>query len=154
MNNDFTDFYEATFQPVSRAVSAFCGDSDVAHEVTQEAFARAYARWTSLRDAQSSEGWVTKTAMNLARRHFRRTSKGRTLTKDQSSPEPTGDRVDLLEALHKLPPRQQEAIVLHYLMGLPVAVVAEVMRLSVGAVKAHLHKGRTALKDPLEVRHA
>ena len=153
MNDDFTHFYDSTFRKVNGAVSAFCGDLDVVYESTQEAYARAYARWSNIRGITSPEGWVTKTAMNTARRHFRRT------TVIQERPrategELTPDRVDVEAALRKLPRRQQEAIVLHYIMGLSVAATAQVMSLSSGGVKAHLHRGRLALRDSLETRHA
>lgn len=70
--DDFTDFYGSSFRPVSAAVRAFCGDAEVAHDATQEAFARAYARWSRVRDSAYPQAWVTKTAINLTRRHFRK----------------------------------------------------------------------------------
>ncbi len=153
MKDDFTDFYESMFSSVTRAVSAYCGDPDVAHEATQEAFARAYARWPRVRDLEYPEGWVTTTALNLSRRQFRRRSTGRSYRTETVSSGPSSDRVDVLVALRSLPPRQQEAIVLHYLLGLPVSAVADAMRLSEGGVKSHLHKGRAALRDPLGIRY-
>jgi len=64
------------------------------------------------------------------------------------------DRLDLLAALRSLPERQRQAVVLHYLMDCRVATVAELMGLSEGTVKAHLHRARATLHDLLEVRHA
>jgi RNA polymerase sigma-70 factor (ECF subfamily) len=62
--------------------------------------------------------------------------------------------LDLLTALRSLPDRQQEAVVLHYLVDCPVTTVADLMGVSEGTVKAHLHKARAALHALLEVRHA
>jgi RNA polymerase sigma-70 factor, ECF subfamily len=136
------------------AVRAFCGDGDVAHEATQEAFARAYVRWAKVSRGPFPEAWVTKTAMNVTRRHFGKRDATRLPAIDASAPAPSGDRVDVLTALRRLPERQRQAVVLHYLTDCPVSGVADLMGLSEGAVKAHLHKGRNALRNTLEVKHA
>jgi RNA polymerase sigma-70 factor (ECF subfamily) len=151
--DDFSEFYATSFRRVSSAVRAFCGDAEVAHEATQEAYARAYARWSRLRRAQWPQAWVTTTAFNLTRRHHRRRRSSEP-TEVAAEGGPTGDRLDLLGALRALPERQRRAIVLHYLLDLPVASVAELMGVTEGAIKAHLHKGRAALRGALEVRHA
>lgn len=151
MADDFADFYGSAFRPVSVAVRAFCGDADVAHDATQEAFARAYARWSRVGNSAYPQAWVTKTAINLTRRHFRKRPSTATGTE---TPGPTADRLDVLSALRSLPERQRQAVVLHYLTDSPLAAVAEVMGISEGAVKAHLFKARAALRGELEVRHA
>ncbi len=150
--SDFETFYASAFRPVSAAVRAFCGDGDVAHDSTQEAFARAYARWNRIGKAAHPQAWVTTTAINLSRRHFRR--RRLPIGTPATTTGPTGDRVDVLVALRSLPERQRQAVVLHYLVDSPLAVVAEVMGISEGAVKAHLFKARAALRGELEVDHA
>jgi len=151
---DFAEFYAMSFARVSAATRAFCEDADVAYEVTQEAFARAYSRWPRLKEAAWPQAWVTTTALNLSRRHFRRRSRRLPSGQDTIAPGPTGDRLDVLAALRSLPERQRQAAVLHYLVDCPVATVADLMGLSEGAVKAHLFKARSALRRALEVRHA
>jgi RNA polymerase sigma-70 factor, ECF subfamily len=42
------------------------GDLHEAEEIVQEAFTRAAARWTRLRDYDVPEAWVRRVAMNLA----------------------------------------------------------------------------------------
>ena len=150
---DFARFYEASFSRVVSAVRAFCGDADVAFESTQEAFARACSRWRRVRQNQSPEGWVVATAMNLARRHFRR-PRAEVRPAEPRAREEHDDRMDVLAALRALPARQREAAVLYYLIDLPITAVAEMMGVSEGAVKAHLHKARSGMRDSLEVRHA
>jgi RNA polymerase sigma-70 factor (ECF subfamily) len=152
--DDFAEFYTTSFARVARAVRAFCGNADVAHEATQEAFARAFSRWPKVKEVAWPEAWVTTTAMNVSKRHFRRRSRQRATAPGESSAGPSGDRVDVLAALRLLPERQRQATVLHYLLDCPVGAVAELMGLSDGAVKAHLHKARATLRNSLEVRHA
>ena len=137
---------------MSAAVRAFCGDSDVAHETTQEAFARCFARWRKLEEEPWVEGWVTTTAINLTRRHFGQ-RKVLSAQREQSSPAPTVERLDLMHQLRALPERQRQAVVLHYLLDLPIMRVAELMRVSDGAVKSHLHKARGSLRTSMETPH-
>ena len=62
----------------------------------------------------------------------------------------TPDRVALVSALRQLPLAQREALVLHHLVGLPVADVAAELRVPEGTIKARLSRGRTALAAKLE----
>src|SRR5437763_506549 len=68
----FRALYEQEFQAVFSTVFLLCRRRDVAEEATQEAFVRAWERWSRLRDRPWVAGWVTTTAMNLARRALRR----------------------------------------------------------------------------------
>lgn len=93
------------------------------------------------------------TAMNQCRREASRLNRAvpETSAADMRSFEARAvGRVDLLAALHTLPPRQREAAILFYLADLPVAGVADSMRLAEGAVKSHLPAARKALRTRLE----
>jgi len=146
----FEELYRSEFQTVFRAVRALCGDAGIAEDATQEAFARALARWRRLRDRPWVAGWVTTTAMNAARRSLRRRS--------VPPPPVLEDRdldasVDLWTQVRLLPARQQEAVILHYVMDLSVADSAAAMGCEDGTVKAHLARARTALRIQLEETH-
>jgi RNA polymerase sigma-70 factor (ECF subfamily) len=57
--------------------------------------------------------------------------------------------VDLLAAVDALPEGQRTAVVLHHLLDLPVAEVADVMGVRPGTVKTHLHRARNRLAEVL-----
>jgi RNA polymerase sigma-70 factor, ECF subfamily len=57
--------------------------------------------------------------------------------------------IDLRRAVRTLPARQQTAVVLHYLIGLPLDEVAGAMGCKEGTVKAHLARARGALERRL-----
>lgn len=149
---DFASFYQSSFGRVVTAARAFTRDPDVAYESTQEAFARAYARWPRVGSANSPEAWVMTTALNLCRRHFRR--RRDVPGRETGTGVPSGDRVDVLNALRALPDRQRQVAVLHYIADYPLHAIADALGISDGAVKAHLFKARRALRSSLEVRHA
>ena len=53
--------------------------------------------------------------------------------------------------MRRLPRRQAQAIALHYLDDLSVADVATILEISPDTVKVHLHRGRPALADALDL---
>jgi RNA polymerase sigma-70 factor (ECF subfamily) len=131
---------------VFRAAYALCGDRELARDATQEAFARALARWRRLRGEPWAAGWVMTTALNVARRSLR--GRPGSLPATPSMPDPDA-LVDLRAAVRALPRRQQEAVVLYYLADLPIPEVAAAMGCREGTVRAHLARARTALARSL-----
>jgi RNA polymerase sigma-70 factor, ECF subfamily len=146
----FRDLYEREFDRVSRAVYLLVGDRTIAEDAAQEAFARALARWRRIGSHPAPAGWVTTTALNVARRQLRRQPELPPL-EDRGQDEE--ERLSLLAAIRALSPRQQEAVVLHYLVDLPVVEVAAAMEVDEGTVKTHLFRARAAiaasLADPI-----
>jgi len=149
----FEDFYAAEFDRVFDSAFAFSGDRDAATDATQEAFARAFARWRRLSRQDWAGGWVTTTALNVLRRRYRDATRSRVLVDERASHDAHG-RVDLLRALRALPVRQREAAVLFYIADLPLHAVADAMGIGDGAVKSHLARAREGLRVSLEERDA
>jgi RNA polymerase sigma-70 factor (ECF subfamily) len=152
----FEEFYGSEYSSVYKAVSFAMGDSDEARDATQEAFRRAFVRWRRLSRHDWAGGWVMTTALNVGRR-MRRNDAREMPTHIPDDPVPPlafEDRVDLLDAVRTLPFRQRQAIVLFYLADLPLPVIADLMRISEGAVKAHLAQARTSLRREMGVHHA
>jgi RNA polymerase sigma-70 factor (ECF subfamily) len=149
----FEDFYAAEFDRVLDSAFAFSGDRDAAADATQEAFARAFARWRRLSRQEWAGGWVTTTALNVLRRRYRDAAKSPVQAPERAAHDPHG-RVDLLRALRALPVRQREAAVLFYVADLPLHAVAETMGVSDGAVKSHLARAREGLRVSLGERDA
>jgi RNA polymerase sigma-70 factor (ECF subfamily) len=96
---------------------------------------------------------VRRVAMNLAAeraRRLRRLARAlQRIGKPPEVPEVSVESIALLEALRTLPVRQRQAIVLHYLVGLPVEEVAQTLSASNGTVKSLLFRGRRVLADRL-----
>ena len=151
---DYETFYRSEFDDVFRGCILMTGSRDVALDATQEAFTRAFVRWRRLRRHAWAGGWVMTTALNLCRRRARDPAPVAQPVETGAAGRDPGDRVDLQRALATLPPRQRQAAILHYLGDLPLAAVAELMQISDGAVKSHLHAARGALRRMLEVTDA
>lgn len=129
-----------------RAAYALAGDAGLAEDATQEAFVRALARWRRLGEQRWVAGWVMTTALNVVRRQLRQ----RPAEPTTPTPHAPHELVEARIAVRHLPRRQQQAVVLHYLIGMPVAEVARSMGCRDGTVKAHLAKARRSLAHELD----
>ncbi len=149
---EFDEFYGAAARRVVRHAYALSGNLADAQEIAQEAFARAWQRWDSVRGCDSPEAWVRRVATNLSNSRFRRDRTARAAAWQLVSrevPEISPDTVALVIALRTLPERQRVVLVLHYLADLPVGQIAAELRCPVGSVKGWLWRGREALAAAL-----
>jgi DNA-directed RNA polymerase specialized sigma24 family protein len=144
----FDEFYEGTRGAILRAVVLVTGSDAEAQDCVQEAYVRAAARWGTLR-RDDAGGWVRRVALNLALDGHRRRSVRRRLALRVSEPPPARGpgvaHVAVVAAVRALPRAQQEAVVLHYLLDLPVAQVARELDRPEGTVKAQLSRARDQL---------
>ena len=150
----FEEFFAATYGRLVGLLFAFLHDRAQAEDVVQDAFASALLRWPVLRGYHDPEAWVRTVALRRAIDHQRRTARRRRallrLGPPPVLPPVDADRLDLVQALRRLPLAQREVLVLHYVAELAVERVAAELRLPVGTVKSRLARGRAALAQQLQ----
>jgi len=146
---DFADFYSATWGRTVACAYAVTGDLAAAEDAAQDAYARAWPRWGTLRGYDDAGAWVRQAATRQAISRWRRSRTAVRHLLGQRAPEPVDppdeSSVLLARALQELPEAQRRALVLHHLVGLPVAEVARVEGCPEGTLKARLSRGRAAL---------
>jgi len=152
---EFDDFYAASFSRLTGQLYAMVGNRDEAQECVQEAFVRAWAHRKKLEQAEHPEAWVRTTAYRLAVSRWRRTrlarrAPDRAVSAPLSSGPADENRVALVTALRQLPEAQRRALVLHHLCDLPVQDVAREVGVPEGTIKARLSRGRAALAALLD----
>ena len=146
-------FYAESFRPISLQLYAHFGESGDAADVTQEAFCRAWQRWSTVRRYDDPAAWVRRVAWRLAISRWRRVRTAlthRPVSVQERTPEMQGVRVDLIRALATLPVNQRRAVVLYYLADLSVGEIAADAGVAQGTVKSWLSRGRLALRSRLE----
>src|SRR5262245_43031128 len=125
-----------------------CGDHSIAQDLTQEAYIRAWQRWARLVHYDHPESWLRLVVTRLVTDRWRWLGVRRRAavhTGQTTVPPPSEDAVVLNAALRRLPVRQRQAIVMHYLMDMPIAEIAEETGVAVGTVKSWLSRGRDGL---------
>ena len=153
---DFDALYHAHFRPLTLQLAAYCGDLSQAQDLVQEAFCRAFARWSRVSRYDDPVAWVRRVAWNLAASRWRRLRTAQSWLhhqREEHVPGPDPDRVALTSALAQLPTSQRRAVVLHYLADLSVMQIAEQEGVPEGTVKSWLHRGRAALAAQLAGRN-
>jgi RNA polymerase sigma-70 factor (sigma-E family) len=129
------------------------GDTALAEDLVQEAFARLVGRLTHLRDPGAFDAYLRRTIVNLSKNHFRRRSVERSyLAKEAASVSGASLEPDVVaregmrQALLALPARQRAAIVLRYYEDLPDDRIAEVLRCRPGTVRSLITRGVQQLR--------
>jgi RNA polymerase sigma-70 factor, ECF subfamily len=153
-DDGFASFYASSYRRLLGQLFAVTGDLAEAENALQEAYARAFVRWSRVRGYDLPEAWVRRVAINLAAmadRSLRRRARALLrLGPPPLVPELSPELIDLHDALRALPLGQRQVIVLHHLVGLPVEEVARELRLAPGTVKSRLARGRAAMAGTLE----
>ena len=147
--DDFDALYRAAAPRLVRQLLPLVRDRQEAEDVVQEAFARAYARWSTVSAYDAREAWVRTVAVRLAVSRWRRSRNAALAWRRHGAPEDlpgtSPDAVALVAALRRLPEGQRVAIVLHHLVDLTVEQVAAETGVPTGTVKTRLARGRAAL---------
>jgi RNA polymerase sigma-70 factor, ECF subfamily len=144
----FGEFYRVRHGDVVAMAYALIGDFGEAQDVAQEAFCRAWQRWSVLTEHEDPVGWVKRVAVNLAISRGRRMSVARRFWLRERvgvAPPISVDHVALVAELRRLPPMITRAMVLYYVADLQLEEIADVLGTRVGTVKSWLHRGRQQL---------
>lgn len=136
------------------------GQGDVAADLVQTAFIKAYNSLDRCRDPDKFGGWAFRIVANQCKDYLKNV---RRRNVDLDSVEPVAAEEDPSEdlerselrrrldaALGTLPAEQREAFVMKHEEGRSYEEMAELLAVSVGALKMRVHRAREALVERLE----
>lgn len=150
----FEEFFQAEHVRLARALYLLTGSAAEADELTQEAMVRLFERWDRVRQMDSPQGYLFRTAMNLHRSRLRGlATRARHILHPTPSPDPAEvaeSRDVLARALASLPTGQREAVVLVEWLGMGQEEAAATLRIKPGSVRARLSRARADLRRMLE----
>src|SRR5579863_5075900 len=113
-DQSFERFFEAQYAGICRALWLGLGEGCDPESAAQDAFARAFQKWSSVSCLDRPATWVFVVAVRQARRNERRfglSRRGSSVTIDTSDPtESVASRLAIVNALRQLAPRQRLAI--------------------------------------------
>lgn len=136
-------------------------DPSAAEEIVVDTFARAHRAIERLEPDDSLRPWLYRVAVNLS--YNRRPRKGVTFSSldegtldiaaEAESPGDAAERAErrrvVLACVDTLGPKHRIVVVLHYLNGLNLAEIAEIVECPVGTVKSRLHYALRKLRVQL-----
>jgi len=146
---------------IYRLAFAITKDGSAAEEIVVDTFARAHRALERLEPDDSLRPWLYRVAINLS--YNRRPRKGVTfsslddgtddLAAEGESPGDAAERAErrrvVLECIETLGAKHKIVVVLHYLNGLNLAEIAEIVGSPVGTVKSRLHYALRKLRVSL-----
>lgn len=135
--------------------TAMLGDPDLAQDITQETFLRAFRSFGRF-DGKSEKTWLTRIAMNLCRDYWRSRwfrSVDRRVTPEML-PETAAPENDnsgqVLEAVRALPVKLREVVLLKYFQDMDTDEMARALRISRATVYRRLDRAHAMLRIVLE----
>jgi RNA polymerase sigma factor (sigma-70 family) len=140
-----------------RLASLILRDASEAEDVTQEAIAVAWSRWSSLRDPNRFDAWFDRILVNLCRDRLRRRRHHAVVeiaaAEDRTVPDvyATIDRRDEIgRSFERLTADQRAVVVLRYYRDLPLEGIAERLDIPEGTVKSRLHTALGVMRASLD----
>ncbi len=148
--------------PLYRHALGMTGSPDVAEDILQQSFIKAYNHLAEVRGR--FDAWLFRIVANGCKdwlKNIRRTHVSYE-EDDQPSSYATPDedldrselRRDLDEALARLAPSLREAFVMKHVEGRSYEEMADLLGTTVGALKMRVHRAREALQAQLEEKYA
>ncbi|MEX0856404.1 MAG: sigma-70 family RNA polymerase sigma factor [Gemmatimonadota bacterium] len=160
-------------RPVFTLVLRMVRDRELAEDLAQEAFIKAFQAIRSYDPAYKFSSWIFKIANNLTIDHLRRrridtvsidgsphaSSAGGerdtriVLRSTEETPEAFVENRELggqiEDAIARLRPEYRTAVLLRHVEGYSYEEVAEIMEVPLGTAKTYIHRGRTELRTQL-----
>jgi RNA polymerase sigma-70 factor (sigma-E family) len=152
---DFRGYAASRMRGLRRTAFLLCGDWHHAEDVTQNVLTKLYRTWPRISDRERVDAYahtmlVRATFDRRRRASWRRELSAAVVPDTASAGQPNvEERMVLLDALAKMPPRQRAAVVLRYWADLDVAETAQALNCSQGTVKSQTARGLVALRELL-----
>jgi len=167
IGQEITTIYDAQYRSLVRLAVLLIGDVGAAEEAVQDSFVALHRSWRRLPDPGKALCYLQQSVVDRSRSILRyRQLAG--LGAPSRKPEIPGtwpaitqperaqperkqpERTPVICALHTLPPRQREALVLRFYLDLPEEQVASAMGISQDAVTRHADRAMAALSGVLK----
>ena len=150
--------YETHYRDLLRFASLTAPEPAMAEDLVHEAFVKLYGAWKRIDDPSRVGGYLRTTVLNLARGRARHLGVVRrnqpAALPDAASAEShvmvNDDRNRVVAALRGLSDRQRACLVLRHYEDQSESEIAEILGISIGSVRTHVHRGMQAMGQILD----
>ncbi len=130
-----------------------CRDPQEAEDAVQETFLQYWTYQGEFESQQHLRAWLFRVAINKAKNLRDRFFRRHVIPLEDYMATlqfPSTEASDLFEAVMKLPAKYRIVVHLFYYEDYSVREIADILRLTPGAVKTRLSRGRMVLRDRLK----
>jgi RNA polymerase sigma factor (sigma-70 family) len=154
----FDAFYRRERRSLVGLAYVLSGSRMAAEDLAQEAFTAAYRRWDEVGRFDNPGAWVRRVVANRSVSRFRRSlaelrTLARLVTRQQPGrlPELEAEAAELWAEVGRLSARQRQVVALHYLDGMTMPDIADLLGCSKDTVNTHLRRARQILARRLGI---
>ncbi len=147
----FAQLFEQYHAPILNYLHRMVSDRALAEDLTQDTFIKAYKALPRTKPDLAFKAWLYRIATNTAISHLRRGKVVRFLPflTDREHPDElieksVSRKMDITEALDRLPKHYAAALLLRHYQGLSLAETAEALDVTENAAKLRLFRARRA----------
>ncbi len=152
----FRELFNKNVSKIYSLCLRISADKHIAEEITQEVFINAWEKLGTFRHECKFSTWLHRIAVNrylmLVRSEKPKAGVTEEIAKSIVSTDPSKaaeQRIDLENAISKLPDKARAVLVLHDIEGYKHYEISEMMSIEEGTSKAHLHRARKLLREEL-----
>lgn len=158
VHDDIVAAYEAHHRDLVRFAGFVAPEPAMAEDLVHEAFVKLYGAWNRIDDPAKVGGYLRSTVLNLARGRARHLG---VIRRNRPDPRPdmasaehgamrNDSRDQVIDALQRLSDRQRACLVLRHYEDRSESEIAEILGISIGSVRTHVHRGMESLGRLLE----
>lgn len=156
------ELYDRYRQQIFRTALAITRDTNAAEDILQECFLRVHHYADRINVDLPLAPWLYRVSVNLSYTWTKRNKRywpplenfiDRLISPPRQAPEAAAERSELRDriqtAIDVLPFSQRVVVILHYLNGLSLKEISEILECPVGTVKSRLFHARATLREQL-----
>ena len=157
----YEQLYKANVGKVYALCLRLCGQKELAEDMTQESFIRAWQKLASFRGDSKFSSWLFRLTSNVVIGHLRKHSKWQVDSLDEAGSyetaewnqgydRPFGVQQEIDTALRCLSDSARVVLIMHEYLGYQHNEISQITGMAIGTSKTHLHRARTILKARAE----
>lgn len=144
---DFGAHMEANYQRLVAQLYAITLDAGEAHDVVQDAYSRAWRKWSEIRVGPDPTGWIRRVAVRSTQRGWRRVLERVGLARTQPVGDGDARTAALLGALGRLNIAERRAVVLFHMVGMSRRDIASLEQVPAETVRDRLRRAHQVVSE-------
>jgi RNA polymerase sigma-70 factor, ECF subfamily len=154
--NAFEEFYKIYSKRIFYFAQKLLYNKESAEEIVQEVFIKIWDKMYTFRLESSLSAWIYRITFNTVE-NYKKAKKNRLVIdefEENSSYRMSCDdkieiKLDLDKAIRNLPDKAKAIVILHDIEGYTHEEISEIVGITTGASKSHLHRARFLLRKEL-----